>query len=140
MLQIRTRPSPIEQVARAVEDTADHASEMVAAVSDRAGQELAASDLDLGAVRAGVRQALTGVDAECCAELETARDKERLKAALIAGVVLFALSAVVFVIAREIAARRARIATTTLRPPLTPRGMAVVEEGATDEGQEHPQS
>ena len=131
MLQIRTRPSPIEQMARAVDDTGERARDTVAAVTERAGHELASADFDAGAIRAGARQALIGTDVERCAQLETARDKERLKVALITGVVLFALSAVVFVIAREIAARRARVATTTLRPPLTPQGMAVVEERET---------
>lgn len=75
-----------------------------------------------------MRRALAGSEAKRCAEVETARDKERLKAALIAGVVVFALSAVAFLLAREIAARRARVATTTLRPPITPKGMTVVED------------
>ena len=120
--------SPIKQAARAVDDSAERASDVVAAISERARQELASAEFDPGAVRSGVRKVLTGTDVDRCAQAESARDQERLKAALITGAVLFALSTVVFLVAREIAVRRARTATTTLRPPLTPRGMTVVEE------------
>lgn len=128
MVRISSRPSPSEQVSRAVDDTAERARGILEAFSERPGQILASTEFDAGAVRSGVRRVLAGAEAERCDQVETARDKERLKAALIAGVVLFALSAVVFVVAREIAARRARVATTTLRPPLTPQGMVAVDE------------
>ena len=121
MVQIGTRPKLHEQIARAAGATAE-----------RAQQELASSEFDPGALSSRVRRALAGSEAERCVQAEAARDEERLKAALLAGVVLFGLSAIVFLVAREIARRRQRRATTTLRPPLTPRGMTVVEDLAEE--------
>jgi len=127
MVRISPRPSPIEQVSRAVEDTAERARWLLDVPSGRPGRALVPG-ADGSVVPAGLRRVLAGTEAERCDQVETVRDNERLKAALIAGVVLFALSAVVFVTAREIAARRSRVAATTLRPPLTPQGMVVVDE------------
>ncbi len=127
MVRISPRPSPVEQVSRAVDDTTERARGRLEAFAERPGRELA-STVDASAVASGLRRVLAGAEAERCDQVETARDKERLKAALIAAVVLFALSSVVFVVAREIATRRSRVARTTLRPPLTPPGMVVVDE------------
>ncbi len=66
------------------------------------------------AMRDAVREAMRRMgrnDRSCNEPVQAARDEERLKSAIIAGLVLFIGSAIVLFVARNIAARQARTRT-----------------------------
>ncbi len=88
----------VKDVMGAIERTANGAQ-----------QSLRSMDVDPKSIEPKMRHAVrrfVGDECPCAEPVQAAKDQERLKSAVIAGVVLFIASAITFVVARNIAARR----------------------------------
>lgn len=108
MLQ-KSAPSKLLGAASDVIDSGtERARELADVVAERAQVAIREAELDPATLETAIRRAVQArwCDVDCVALVERARDRERLKAAAFAGLVLFLSSAVVLLIAREIAARR----------------------------------
>lgn len=117
-----SRPTRLlETASDVIESGAGRALEVSGGLAERAREAVEELDLDRAAIESSVRRAVGSrlCDVDCVTAVERARDRERLRAAVIAGLVLFLASAVVLLIAREIATRR-RVGQTQARQSPAP--------------------
>jgi hypothetical protein len=108
MVQLTRQPSLLESASDAVGSGFERARGVIDIVAERAGE--AVDGIDVDAVRAAGREAIGNLQVRepgCSTRVEAARDDERFKSAVIAGVVIFMASLIAFVLAREAAKRRA---------------------------------
>ena len=110
MIQITRGPTPLESTGELVDAGAERTRELIGILAGRA-QELADSaDFEARTARATMQRLIgqfAGDDIRCASRVQAAEDRMRLRSALIAGVVVFAITTLAFVVAREIATRRA---------------------------------
>lgn len=109
MVQITRQPSLSATLSKRVDEGAARAKSVVDAIAGRASDIVEGMDLDAAAVGANVRGAVAELrtgECQCPRQVEAAADRERLKSAAIAGIVIFVASAAVLLIARRIVARR----------------------------------
>ena len=109
MIQI-TGPAPLESTGELVDAGAERTRELIGALAGRAQEVAHSADYEARAARANMQRLIgqfAGDDIRCASRMQAAEDRMRLRSALIAGVVVFVITALAFVIAREIANRRA---------------------------------
>lgn len=115
MVQITRSPTLAESASDAMQDGLERARGVIDTVADRASTVAdraseAVDTVDVESVKSigrGLMGSLQARDPECTAPVEAARDDERLKSAAIAGAVIFIISLIVLLLAREVAKRRA---------------------------------
>ena len=108
MVQITRPPSLLEPASDVVLEGLERSREALDTVVEQASEALDVVDVDrVRSIGRGLIGSLQARDPECAAPVEAARDDERLKSAVIAGVVIFLASLIAFVLAREVAKRRA---------------------------------
>lgn len=108
MVQLTRQPSLLGSASDAVGVGLERARGVIDTVAERAGE--AVDGIDIDAVKVAGREAIANLqvrEPDCSTRVEAARDDERLKSAVIAGVVIFTASLIAFVLAREVARRRA---------------------------------
>lgn len=95
-----------------VESGAGRARDVLDTIAERAADVLESTEIEPAALRADAMRVLpvgwSDRAVDCTREVEAAEDRLRLKSAVVTALVTFALSAVVFIAAREMA-RRAQL-------------------------------
>ncbi|MEX1296837.1 MAG: hypothetical protein AB1Z67_11760 [Candidatus Limnocylindrales bacterium] len=103
-----SEPSVRGSAGELIGSGAERAKDVLDLLAERTQDAIDTADIDPGAIRAGAARALMGAsgrEAQCEPAIEAAGDRLRLKTAIVTSVVAFALSALVFLAAREIARR-----------------------------------
>jgi len=110
MIQITPGPTPLEITGELVDAGAERTRELIGMLAGRAQEVADSADFDARTARATMQRLIgqfAGDDIRCASRVQAAEDRMRLRSALIAGVVVFVITTLAFVIAREIANRRA---------------------------------
>jgi hypothetical protein len=108
MVQITRPPTLLESASDVVQEGFERARGAIDTVAERAGE--AVETIDVESVTSMGRDFIASLptrEPDRRMPIQAARDDERLKSAAIAGVVIFITSLIVFVLAREVAKRRA---------------------------------
>lgn len=127
MVQITPSATLRESTTDVVQEGLERARETLDTVTTQAIGVIDPIDVDgLKSIGRGLIANLHAREPDCTTPVEAARDDERLKSAAIAGAVIFIVSLIVFLLAREVARRQA----TQRRPQQALRS----PESATNEG------
>lgn len=111
MLKTRPRSSPTaaaDAAADALREGMARARDMLESMAVSVGDAVESADFDIDELGTRVRRIARAIERDepdCAVPVEDATDRERLKAALVAGVVVFLLSAFAFLVARRIVER-----------------------------------
>ena len=110
MVQITRGSTPLESTGELVDAGAERTRELIGMLAGRAQEVADSADFEARAARATLQRLIgqfAGDDLRCASRVQGAEDRMRLRSALIAGIVVFVITTLAFVVAREIATRRA---------------------------------
>jgi hypothetical protein len=108
MVQISRPPTLLESASDVVQEGFERARGAIDTAAERASE--AVDSVDVDSVRSRGRDFIENLqvrEPDCTARIQAARDEERLRSAVIAGAVIFIVSLIVLLLAREVARRRA---------------------------------